>query len=199
MLRLAITGNLGTGKSTVCRIFEGLGVPVYYADAEAKRLMQESADLKKQIQTTFGSEIYSQGVLQRQKLASIVFQDPEALELLNQLVHPAVNQDMESWFQKQEEKGATLAIEEAALTFEAGHQSSFDKIITVVAPLSLILKRGMKRDGSSEIEIKNRLNRQMPQMEKAIRSDGIILNDEQHSLIFQVHNIIQRWELKIEL
>jgi len=199
MLRLAITGNLGTGKSTVCRIFEGLGVPVYFADTEAKRLMQQSDDLKKQIQATFGSDIYVQGELQRQKLASIVFQDPQALESLNQLVHPAVNQDMELWFKKQAKKGATIAIEEAALTFEAGHQSSFDKIITVVAPLSLIIKRGMKRDGSSEKEIRSRLNRQMPQMEKAIRSDGIILNDEQHSLIFQVHNIIQRWELEIEL
>lgn len=199
MLRLAITGNLGTGKSTVCRIFEGLGVPVYFADTEAKRLMQHSDDLKKQIQATFGSDTYVQGELQRQKLASIVFQDPQALESLNQLVHPAVNQDMELWFEKQAKKGATIAIEEAALTFEAGHQSSFDKIITVVAPLSLIIKRGMKRDGSSEKEIRSRLNRQMPQMEKAIRSDGIILNDEQHSLIFQVHNIIQRWELEIEL
>jgi len=199
MLRLAITGNLGTGKSTVCRIFEGLGVPVYFADTEAKRLMQESDDLKKQIQATFGSDIYVQGELQRQKLASIVFQDPQALESLNQLVHPAVNQDMELWFEKQAKKGATISIEEAALTFEAGHQSSFDKIITVVAPLALIIKRGMKRDGSSEKEIRSRLNRQMPQMEKAVRSDGIILNDEQHSLIFQVHNIIQRWELEIEL
>lgn len=199
MIKLAVTGNLGTGKTTVCKIFERLGVPVYYADLEAKRLMQESEGLKKQIQSTFGADTYENGILQAKILAAIVFRDEEALKQLNALVHPVVNEDMKQWFHDQKKQNYSVAIEEAALTFEADHQDDFDKIITVVAPLQRILERAMKRDRVTKEDVTARLRKQMPQMDKALRSDGIILNDEYHSLIFQVYNLIKRWDLEIDL
>jgi dephospho-CoA kinase len=110
-------------------------------------------------------------------------------------VHPAVHKDLQQWIEKQQRKGHTAAIEEAALTFEAGHENYFDAIITVVAPQPMLIRRVMKRDRISRKQVIERLSRQWPQEFKCRHSKGIILNDGQHSLIFQVQNIIDRWSL----
>src|SRR4051812_41129535 len=117
MLHIGLTGGIGSGKTTVAKIFELLGVPVYYADDEAKRMMNEDEDLKKQIQKHFGHESYENGELNRNYLASKVFSDKHKLELLNSIVHPATMSDVKEWFKKQT---TAYAIKEAALIFEAG-------------------------------------------------------------------------------
>lgn len=197
MRKIAITGNMGSGKTSCCRILEIFGYPVYYADQKAKWLMEHDTKLKRDITRTFGPKSYSGEKLNRTYLARRVFTDSEALATLNSLVHPAVNKDMHKWMAEREKEGCGTAIEEAALTFEAGHENSFDQIITVAAPASILIDRVMKRDGSNEQDVRDRLNKQMSQKEKCQQSDAIILNDGQHSLIFQLQNIITRWELSL--
>ncbi|MBL7721106.1 MAG: dephospho-CoA kinase, partial [Chitinophagaceae bacterium] len=117
MLKIGLTGGIGSGKSTVAKIFETLGIPVYYADAEAKRLMNSSETLKKVIRQNFGEATYENDQLNRKYLAGIVFNDPEKLELLNALIHPVTINDSEQWMQQQ---SAPYSIKEAALLFESG-------------------------------------------------------------------------------
>jgi dephospho-CoA kinase len=198
MIKIGITGNIGSGKTTVCQIFEQLDIPIYYADARAKSLMQSSSQLISEIQETFGKDMYLEnGVLDREKLANRVFSDEEALRTLNKLVHPIVFEDIQKWMQQNEKNNKKIAIEEAALTFEAGHSSYFDLMITVVAPERKLLERVVQRDKVKRKEVQQRLDRQWPQHKKALQSDIIILNDGAHSLIFQVQNIIDRWHLPV--
>jgi dephospho-CoA kinase len=195
MLRIGLTGGIGSGKSTVAQIFEVLGIPVYYADAEAKRIMNTDAELKKAIIKNFGDEAYKDGLLNRAYISSIVFNDQspldaaQKLDLLNSLVHPATKKDGEAWMKKFAEQGGQThpyAIHEAALIFEASVDKQLDKVIGVYAPLSLRIKRAMERDKVSEDEILKRISRQMDEETKMKRCDFIITNDEQHLLIPQV-------------
>lgn len=197
MIKIGITGNIGSGKTTVCKLFEERGVPVYYADQKAKDLMANSGELQEEIMDEFGKDIYPEGELDRQKLAERVFSNERSLKKLNSLVHPLVFEDLKSWVSQMEKDGHPLILEEAALTFEAGHSEYFDRIFTVVAPEHMLIERVQKRDNTSTEEVKKRLQRQWPQKKKAIQSDAVILNDREHSLIFQVQNLIVRWELPI--
>lgn len=192
MNKVAITGNIGSGKTSCCRILEILGYPVYYADIKAKMLMEKDENLKKDISSLFGPKSYSGDKLNREYLARKVFSNQRSLDQLNALVHPAVHADMQKWMQIQLEKGAQTAFEEAALTFEAGHQNSFDYVITVAAPPHILIDRVVARDNSQREDAERRLDKQMSQKEKCQQSDAIILNDGHHSLIFQLKNIIDR-------
>ncbi len=180
VLKVGLTGGIGSGKSTVARIFEVLGIPVYYADAEAKRLMNEDAGLKQNIIKHFGSETYSSGLLNRSYISSIVFNDPAKLELLNSLVHPATKHDAEAWMLKQT---SPYAIHEAALIFEAGVNERLDYVIGVSAPQPLRILRAVERDGMTAEEILKRMKQQMDEDEKMKRCDFIVINDEQQLLI----------------
>src|SRR5437773_8714653 len=142
-LRIGLTGGIGSGKTTAAKIFELLNVPVYYADDEAKRIMNEDEGLKKEIQKHFGDESYTNGELNRSYLASKVFNDKYKLELLNALVHPATFKDAGKWFSKQT---THYAIKEAALIFEAGSTENLHHVIGVYAPVALRIKRTMERD-----------------------------------------------------
>ena len=197
MKKLAVTGNIGSGKTSCCRILEIWGYPVYYADQKAKWLMENNTKLQRELVRAFGPKAYSGQKLNRTYLARRVFTDAEALRQLNSIVHPAVHKDMMDWMIERQKEGYGTAIEEAALTFEAGHQSSFDYTITVAAPASILIDRVVKRDNSNKKDVQDRLDHQMSQKEKCQQSDGIILNDGQHSLIFQLQNIITRWELSL--
>ncbi|NBB88457.1 MAG: dephospho-CoA kinase [Bacteroidetes bacterium] len=195
MEKIAITGNMGSGKSSCCKILALLGYPIYYADERAKFLMSHDSKLKMQISKEFGAKSYSGKKLNAKYLANRVFNDEKALQKLNALVHPAVGRDVQNWMQNKQKKGYKAAFEEAALTFEANHQNNFDKIITVAAPEALLINRVVKRDGSSKFEVQKRLSRQINQKQKCQQSNAIILNDGQHSLIFQLLNIVRRWNL----
>jgi dephospho-CoA kinase len=183
MLKVGITGGIGSGKSTVSRIFELLGVPVYYADTAAKEIMQTDAELKSKVQEHFGPDIYKNGVLDRAALGKIVFNDKEQLELLNSLVHPATMRHSDEWANKQ---NAPYVLKEAALLFESGSSQSLDKIIGVFAPQPLRLLRVMKRDNVTREEVLARMNKQIDENIKMRLCDYVIHNDEQQQVIPQV-------------
>jgi dephospho-CoA kinase len=183
MLKIGLTGGLGSGKSTVAHIFEVLGIPVYYADAASKRLMNEEGDVKTAVQNAFGKEAYPDGNLDRKYLSEIVFKDEKKLELLNSIVHPATILDAAEWMKKQ---SAPYAIKEAALIFESGSDKALDFVIGVKAPLTLRLQRAMKRDNISNEEAMARIEKQMNEETKISLCDFVVVNDEQHLVIPQV-------------
>lgn len=190
MLKIGLTGGIGSGKSTVAKIFETLGIPVYYADTEAKRLMNSSETLKKIIRQNFGEATYENDQLNRKYLAGIVFNNPEKLELLNTLIHPVTINDAEQWMQQQ---SAPYSIKEAALLFESGAAENLDFIVGVYAPQALRIKRVMKRDGLTADEIMKRINRQVNEEMKMKLCDFVITNNEQELLIPQVLKLHQHF------
>jgi dephospho-CoA kinase len=185
-LRVGITGGMGSGKSTVAAVFATLGIPVYQADAAAKRLMNEDAGLIATLKKHFGEATYTNGMLNRSWLAAEVFNNKEKLALLNAVVHPATIADGENWMAEQ---SAAYAIKEAAIIFETGSQRYLDHIIGVYAPVTLRIHRSMKRDHLSREEVNARMNRQMDDAIKMKLCDTVITNDEQQAIIPQVMKI----------
>ncbi len=183
MLRIGLTGGIGSGKSTVAHIFEVLGIPVYYADDAAKELMNSDAQLKSAIKKEFGDEIYKDGKLNRQSLAKVVFNDPVKLEILNSIVHPVTIRDADNWMSRQT---TPYVIKEAALLFESGAAKHVDHVIGVYASEDLRIKRAMERDSISREEVIKRMNRQLDEDTKMKSCDFIINNDEQQLVIPQV-------------
>lgn len=183
MLKIGLTGGIGSGKSTVASVFEVLGIPVYYADTSAKRLMNEDLKVKKAIEEAFGEDSYSKGLLNRKFLARIVFTDPGKLRQLNAIVHPATLADASLWM---DEQLSPYAIKEAALIFESGFDSSLDYIIGVSAPQSLRISRTINRDNIMQDEVLARMEMQMPEPKKMSLCHFVIMNDEDTPLIPQV-------------
>lgn len=187
MIQIGITGGIGTGKSTVCKIFEVLKIPIYYADDRAKWLMEHHDRLKTSLSEAFGAEVYTpEGRLNRGYLSKIVFQNAEKLAVLNGIVHPIVFEDGLEWAQMQMDKNIPYTLKEAALLFESGSYKWLDKIIVVTAPLELRIDRVVQRDKISRAEVLDRVARQMPEEEKLARADFVIHNDGSQSLIQQV-------------
>jgi len=195
MLKIGLTGGIGSGKTTVARIFEVLGIPVYYADQAAKDLMNQDPELKQQILDTFGPQSYRDGKIDRAFLAAQVFGDPEKLALLNALVHPATLRDADNWMKRQT---TPYAVKEAALIFEAGMEKYFDYVIGVSAPESLRLERAMQRDQSSSENIVQRMQQQMDEDEKIARCDWVVVNDGKQAILPQVMRIHQLLLSKIQ-
>ena len=183
MLKIGITGGIGSGKSTVAKVFEVLGIPVYYADDAAKKLMNEDEELKQKIKLQFGDEVFKEGELDKKYLANIVFASPEKLDQLNALVHPATIKDAERWMQKQT---TAYTLKEAALIFESGAQQNLDHVIGVAAPTPLRIQRTMQRDGITREEVIARMDKQMDDTIKMKLCDFLIKNDEQEMLLPQV-------------
>lgn len=186
MLKIGITGGIGSGKTTVCQIFETLGIPIYYADARAKWLMSNDENLKSGILDLFGPEAYLDHQLNRPFIAGIVFQDRSKLDQLNQLVHPAVAKDSLNWHLAQT---APYTLKEAALLFESGSYQQLDQIIVVTAPKNIRIQRVMKRDQVEEAAVVARMNNQMPENEKVALANYIIYNDGKQALIPQVFKV----------
>ena len=186
MLKVGLTGGIGSGKSTVAAIFETLGIPVYYADKEAKRLMTEDANLIQSIKDLLGEESYIKGNLNRAYISSVVFNNPQKLELLNQLIHPLTIADSLNWMLQQK---SPYAIKEAALIFESNSESQLDIIIGVTSPETLRIQRVMSRDHIDETAVRQRMSKQMNEEEKIKRCDFVIINDESILLTPQVIRI----------
>lgn len=182
-LRVGITGGIGSGKSVVAKIFSILGIPVYYADDAAKRVMNENVDLQKELIRHFGEEAYSGGSLNRKYISSQVFGHPEKLKILNALVHPLTLADAENWMNRQ---AAPYTIKEAALIFESDAWKHLDTVIGVSAPFELRLQRVMEREHISAEQVQARMSRQMNEEEKIKRCDFVVLNDETCLVIPQV-------------
>lgn len=183
MLKIGLTGGIGSGKTTVAKVFEVLGIPVYYADDAAKRLMNEDEVLQQKIISDFGEAAYADGKLNRQHISSLVFNNKEKLELLNSLVHPATIADAAVWFSKQK---SPYVIKEAALLFESGTAAGLDFVIGVTAPETIRMKRVMDRDGVTAAEVKKRMQNQMEEPIKMRLCDFVIHNNEQEMVTPQV-------------
>jgi dephospho-CoA kinase len=184
MLKIGITGGIGSGKSTVTGIFRVLGIPVYDADTRAKQLMNEDAALKAALSSAFGADMYTDGRLNRSKLAAIVFNDEVKLAQLNAIVHPAAIKDADTWMMQQQD--APYALKEAALIFESGSQQGLDYVIGVFAPPALRLQRVMLRDGITKEQVQARMSKQVNDSIKMRLCDFTIINDEQQLVIPQV-------------
>jgi len=187
MLKVGLTGGIGSGKTTVAQIFEVLSIPVYYADSAARDLMNKDPELKKKIITSFGPDAYNNnGELNRAYLGSIVFYDSEKLKLLNSIVHPVTIRNSENWMKNQK---TPYAIKEAALIFEAGIEKYLDYVIGVTAPESLRIQRVVERDHVTMQKVLDRVQHQMDEKEKISRCDFVIQNDGILPLIPQVLEI----------
>ena len=183
MLKVGITGGIGAGKSIVCKIFEILGIPVYYADETAKELMQQNEELVSEIKKHFSADAYTDGKLNRKFLSDLIFVNPEKRELLNKLVHPFVIQDGLEWMNRQQ---SPYAIKEAALIFESGSHESLDHIIGVFSPTAVRIQRTIKRDQITKENVMHRMQSQIEDKIKMKLCDEVIINDEEHMLVLQV-------------
>jgi dephospho-CoA kinase len=185
MIKVGITGGIGSGKTTVCKVFEMLGTPVYSADEEAKKIVDDDKTVQQSIITIFGNDVLNnEKKVDRKKLASIVFNDKEKLQQLNNVVHPAVAKHFEDWL-----LGHPLdkyILKEAAILFESGAYKAMNKIIAVVAPLELKIERVMQRDKSTRMQVEERIHNQMSDEKIIEKSNFVIHNDEQQLLILQI-------------
>ncbi len=191
MIKVGITGGIGSGKTTVCKIFELLGIPVYYADERAKELIATDKSIIKQVKQLFGDDVYdAAGKLDKKRVASVIFNFPEILNQYNQIVHPAVFRDVEKWMQRHSDRD--YVIKEAALLFETGSNKQLDNIICVTAPLELRIQRVIDRDQTTAEAVKERIANQWSEEEKINASDFIIYNDGSTPLIRQVLQIHEK-------
>lgn len=187
VIKIGITGGIGSGKSTICKVFKTLGVPVFEADAEAKRLMDSSIEIKTGLIDLFGRGIYKQnGTLDRKKLADIIFNDNLKLEKVNALVHPVVRKQFETWTQKQ---NAAYVINEAAIMFETGLYKTMDYTILVSAPKEERVRRVMKRDKISLQEVNERMNKQWTDEQKRPLANMEFVTNDKTLLIPQIIKI----------
>lgn len=194
MKEIGITGGIGSGKSTVARIFESFGYLVYYADQRAKDLYLEDEEVKSQVVAAFGADIYTlEGQLDRKKLAHIVFNDRSQLDALNQIVHPATARDFNHWLKEVEatEYEKSFVLKEAAILYESGSHIGLDGVLSVYASKHTRMTRVLKRDGAKKEEVLARMDKQFPEQYKLHHSDYTIFNDGNHLLIPQVKEAIE--------
>ncbi|MGN6212782.1 dephospho-CoA kinase [Parafilimonas sp.] len=183
MLKIGLTGGMGSGKTTVSKIFSVLGIPVFYADEAAKTIMNENAALKEGIINLFGKEAYTNNILNRKYISGIVFNDKFKLEQLNALVHPVTIAAADEWANAQ---SSAYIIKEAALMFESPAAANLDYIIGVYAPQHLRLQRVMDRDNVLREAVLARMNNQLDETIKMKLCDFVIINDEQTAVLPQV-------------
>jgi dephospho-CoA kinase len=184
MIKVGVTGGIGSGKSMVCEVFARLGIRVYHADDQAKILMNDAIHIRQQLTEKFGQEIYKDNQLNRPLLANIIFNDKAAITFVNSIVHPAVADNFEAWCAS--EVPGPYVIEEAALLFESGAYNLMDKMVTVCAPFDVRLKRVMLRDNVTEEQVLRRMNNQLSEGERLKQSDFVVYNDEKTSILEQV-------------
>ncbi|KVV15828.1 dephospho-CoA kinase [Flavobacterium sp. TAB 87] len=190
---IGLTGGIGSGKTTIAKMFAEYGIPIYIADDEAKQLMQ-SEELVSAIFKKFGSSIFDDGKLNRAKLAAIVFNDAEKLKLLNEIVHPAVKKHFEKWLLGHNDQ--LYVIYEAAILFESGRYRDCDYIITVNAPVDVRIQRVMQRDNSSKEEVLNRINMQWNDLQRSEKSNFVINNIDIVAVKQEIVKILKILDIK---
>jgi dephospho-CoA kinase len=188
VLKVGLTGGIGSGKSTVAQVFSLLGVPVYYADQRAQALIESDRNVREAIIDLLGPEAYdNSGTLNRKLVAEMVFANAGLLAGLNEIVHPAVRTDFIEWANRY--TGHPYVIQEAAILIESGGSAGMDAIILVWAPEELRLERVVERDGSSESEVRARMQHQMQDVDKVHKSHYVVINDGKHSIMDQITDI----------
>ncbi len=194
MLKVGLTGGIGSGKTTVAKIFQMLGIPVFDADSNAKQIMNTNKIIKKELIAAFGKSIFNDDELDRKKLAAIVFNDKQKLKLLNSIVHPETIKASEDWVKQQHSK---YVIKEAALLFESGSNKELDLVIGVIAPKEIRIERVIARDNTSKKEAELRITKQNDEEITKKLCDYSIINDDEHLVIPQVlelHQILMNKE-----
>ena len=186
MLRVGVTGGIGSGKSTVCQIFAQLGVPVYEADKEAKALYNQDASLREPLIHLFGDSVYQDGQFQAGVVRERLFDEPVLREQLNDLVHPRVFARWDAWCAERQAKGHLYAIKEAAILFESGAEKTVDVVVGVMAEKSVRMARVLQRDGLDEAAVVSRMNAQWPQEKWVPLCQHHVQNNGSESLIEQV-------------
>jgi dephospho-CoA kinase len=185
---IGLTGGIGSGKTTIANHFMKSGIPVYIADDEARKIMQ-SEEIIEEIKKTFGTAIFENDILNREKLAQIVFSDPEKLKLLNAIIHPAVKKHFHDWILNH--KNSPFIIYEAAILFESGSYKDCDKIVTVTAPMESRIQRVIQRDNSSREQVLKRITAQWNDEQRIAKSDYVIENDALEIAKSQVDKILK--------
>jgi dephospho-CoA kinase len=191
---IGITGGIGSGKSVVCELFRIYGYPVYDADKRAKELNEHSQVIREKLTKHFGMDLYEGNKLNKKKLADLMFSSEKDLKIANSIIHPEIAKDFLSWAAKRKE--LDVVVIDAAVLFEAKFNKIVDKVVTVYAPYELRLKRASERDHTDKSSIARRANSQLPEEEKIKMADFVIYNDNVHSLIAQVSELLD--SLKIQ-
>jgi len=185
---IGLTGGIGSGKSTVSRLLETMGIPIYIADTESKRLTESSPVIREKLTERFGKDLYAEGKLDKARLASLIFGNETNRNYVNSVIHPVVWMDFEHW--KAQHTQFPVVVIEAAIIFETNLADSLDVTITVTAPEKLRIRRVELRDGWSYESILSRIRSQLPEEEKIRRSDYVIYNDDRQALIPQIEKIM---------
>lgn len=186
---IGLTGGIGSGKTSIARYFQSLGIPVYIADEEAKKLTNSQA-IKQHLRNTFGDAIFENDIIVNEKLAAIVFKDPKQLERLNDIIHPAVRNHFQEWLTQHEE--SPLVVKEAAILFESGSYLDCNKIITVTAPLETRINRVIKRDNTTKEAVMRRIQNQWTDDMRISKSDYVIENTDLSQAKQQVDKILKK-------
>lgn len=189
MVRIGITGGIGSGKSIVSSLLQLHGIPVYNADLETKALNNTSPIIKEQLTKHFGEDLYLNNELDKKKFANIIFNDPEKLKLANSIIHPEVLKHFEEWC-AQRSNHSIVALE-AAILFESNFHTYLDKVVTIYSPLNIRVERVSMRDNVPTEMVENRMQHQMPEAEKIRMSEYVIVNDCKNSLIEQVERLLE--------
>lgn len=189
MFRIGLTGGIGSGKSTIAKILESKGFPVFYSDEEAKSIVHSDLEVKQEIISLLGEQSYIHDVYNREYIASKVFNDKNLLESLNMIIHPAVRDAFERFSKNRKE---SLVFNEAAILIETGSYTSFDYTILVCSPVELRLERIMSRDKATKQEVEARMRKQWDDDKKRALANFVIENNEEDSILFQVDKVIQK-------
>lgn len=187
---IGLTGGIGSGKSTISRLLNIMGIPVYVADTESKRLTESSFDIRKKLTEKFGMDLYTEGKLNKTLLASLIFENEVNRNYVNSVIHPIVRIDFEQW--KAQQVKSPLVIIETAILFESGFAASVDVSVTVAAAEELRIRRVELRDACSHAAIVSRIRSQLTEEEKIRRSDYVIYNDDWQALIPQVERLLAK-------
>ena len=188
MLKLGLTGGIGSGKSTVARVFESLGVPVYYADIQAKKLYNRQ-DIKNAVRELFGEMVFdSRGELDKAALAAVVFADNTQLEKLNALIHPKLEEDFMQWIESLPAETPYI-VKEAAILFEAGFDKNVDKVLSISAAVEERIHRVIKRDKASRQQVLDRIDKQWTDRRREEKSDYVINNGNDRMILSEILKI----------
>ena len=185
---IGLTGGIGSGKTTIANYLKSLGIPVFIADDEAKKVMQ-SSEVLAQIQKVFGAFVFENGNLNRQQLATIVFANPEKLQQLNAIVHPAVKKQFKAWVTQH--NTVPFVVYEAAILFESGSNENCDYIISVTAPLNTRIERVIQRDNCSKEQVLDRISAQWTDEQRAAKSDFVIENSDSQKTKNTINEILK--------
>lgn len=194
MIKIAVTGGIGSGKSYISHLLENMHIPVYNADNEAKRLTVSDAGIRGELIALLGEEVYKDGLLNKPLLASYLFSNPAHVLQINSIIHPRVRKDFTVWVERQEK--CEIVGMESAILYEAGFQDTVDAVIMVYAPVELRIQRAMYRDGASEEQVRARIAAQMDDEEKRRRADFTVVNDGVQLLIPQLNRIVEQLKPK---